>query len=264
MMFGSGIAERYHKRFFDHVPRPAGVTFTSRTDALAGFNVAGPKSRQLLERLTNASLSNDDFPFFQSRQLTVAGIDALALRLSFTGDLGWELYVDAARQLDLYDALLDAGRDLGVRPVGSRSLLSLRVEKGYGSWSREYSPEYWPHEVGLDRLVKTDKGDFIGRRAYLELAERPPREKLVMLEIDAETADASGGEPIFTHDGTPAGRITSGAYGHTVDRSLGLAMISRELLDAHDAFDVYVLGRPHGARVLAQPAFDPTGSRLRA
>ncbi len=264
MMFGSGIAERYHKRFFDHVPRPAGVTIASRTDALAGFNVAGPKSRQLLERLTNASLSNEDFPFCQSRQLTVAGIDVLALRLSFTGDLGGQLYVDAARQLHLYEALLDAGRDLGVRPVGSRSLLSLRVEKGYGSWSREYSPEYWPQEVGLDRLVKTDKGDFIGRRAYLELAKRPPREKLVMLEIDAETADASGGEPIYTRDGAPAGRITSGAYGHTVDRSLGLAMIKRELLDAHDAFDVYVLGRPHAARVLAKPAFDPTGSRLRA
>ena len=264
MMFGSGIAERYHKRFFDYVPRPEGVTFASRTDDLAGFNVAGPKSRQLLERLTNASLSNEDFPFFQSRKLTIAGLDALALRLSFTGDLGWELYVAAARQLDLYDALLEAGHDLGVRPVGSRSLLSLRVEKGYGSWSREYSPEYWPHEVALDRLVKPTKRDFVGRAAYLELAQRSPREKLVMLEIDAETADASGGEPIFTKDGTPAGRITSGAYGHTVSRSLGLAMIKRELLESFDEFDVHVLGRPHAARALAQPAFDPTGSRLRA
>ena len=226
--------------------------------------MAGPKSRQLLERLTNASLSNEDFPFFQSRKLTIAGIDALSLRLSFTGDLGWELYVAAARQLDLYDALLEAGHDLGVRPVGSRSLLSLRVEKGYGSWSREYSPEYWPHEVALDRLVKPTKRDFVGRAAYLELAQRPPREKLVMLEIDAETADASGGEPIFTKDGTPAGRITSGAYGHTVSRSLGLAMIKRELLESFDEFDVHVLGRPHAARALAQPAFDPTGSRLRA
>ena len=263
MMIGSGIAERYHKRFFDFVPRPEGVTFTSRTDTMAGFNVAGPKSRALLERLTNADLSNDAFPFFRSQQLTVAGIDALALRVSFTGDLGWEFYVEEDRQLELYDALIEAGRDLDVRPVGSRSLLSLRVEKGYGSWSREYSPEYWPHEVGLDPLVKGDKPDFIGRDAYLKLIETPPREKLVMLEIDVETADASGGEPVFTTDGRAAGRITSGTYGHFVDKSLGLAMIRSDLLEDADTFDVAVLGRPHRARLLPEAPFDPKGARLR-
>ncbi|MGI9478755.1 MAG: GcvT family protein, partial [Hyphomicrobiaceae bacterium] len=209
MMFGSGMAERYHKRFFDHVPRPTGVSFESRTDALAGFNVAGPKSRELLERLTNADLGNDAFPFFQSRDITIAGIEALALRVSFTGDLGWEIYAPADHQLKLYDALLEAGAELGVRPVGSRSLLSLRVEKGYGSWGREYSPEYWPQEVGLDRLVKVDKPAFIGREAYLELKDKPAREKLVMLEIDVGNADAVGGEPIFATSGAAAGRITS-------------------------------------------------------
>ena len=263
MMFGSGIAERYHKRFFDHVPRPEAVSFQSKTDAMAGFNVAGPKARALLERLTNADLSNEAFPFFRSKVVTVAGVEAVALRVSFTGDLGWELYVQEADQPKLYDALLEAGQEFGARPVGSRSLLSLRLEKGYGSWGREYSPEYWPQEVGLDRLIKLDKPEFIGREAYLELKDKAPREKLVMLEIDVDAADAVGGEPIFTKGGKAAGRITSGAYGHYVGKSLGLAMISTDALDRETEFDVAVIGRPHHARLLDQPPFDPKGERQR-
>ena len=130
--------------------------------------------------------------------------------------------------------------------------------------AREYSPEYWPHEVGLEPLLKVDKPDFIGRDAYLPLAERPPREKLVMLEIDAETADAVGGEPIFTLSGRPAGRVTSGAYDHWVDKSLALAMVRSEVLAEEVTFDVAVLGRPHRARLLAEPPFDTSGARLRS
>ncbi len=264
MMFGSGIAERYHQRFFNHVPRPDTVTFQSRTDDMAGFNVAGPKSRALLERLTDADLSNDAFAFFRSRRINVAGIETVALRVSFTGDLGWELYVPEGDQLALFEALLDAGREFGACPVGSRSLLSLRIEKGYGSWGREYSPEYWPQEVGLDHLIKADKPEFIGRDAYLAHKDKAPREQLVMLEIDVDNADAVGGEPVFTKDGAAAGRITSGAYGHYVGRSLGLAMIRTDLVSAQSEFDVAVIGKPHRARLLAGPPFDPAGARQRA
>ncbi len=263
MMFGSGIAERYHKRIFESVARPDSVRFSSRTNAMAGFNVAGPKSRELLERLTNADLSNEAFPFFHSQSISLAGVDVLALRVSFTGDLGWELYAQEDRQAELYDALLAAGKDLGVRPVGSRSLLSLRVEKGYGSWGREYSPEYWPQEVGLEKLIKLEKPEFVGREAYLKLSELPPRERLVLLEIEANGADAVGGEPIFTLDGVSAGRITSGTYGHFAGQSLGLAMIKTDCLEIQDEFDVAVLGRPHGAKVLRDAPFDPRGERLR-
>ncbi|MEM7751487.1 MAG: FAD-dependent oxidoreductase, partial [Pseudomonadota bacterium] len=263
MMFGSGIAERYHKRIFDSVARPDTVRFESRTNAMAGFNVAGPRSRELLERLTNADLSNEAFPFFHSKVISLAGIDVVALRVSFTGDLGWELYAEEERQTELYEALLDAGQDLGVRPVGSRSLLSLRVEKGYGSWGREYSPEYWPQEVGLDKLIKVDKPEFAGRDAYLELADKAPREQLVMFEIEANGADAVGGEPVFTLAGKAAGRITSGTYGHSVGKSLGLAMVKTECLEADSEFDVAVLGQPHRAKLLKQPPFDPKGQRLR-
>lgn len=264
LMVGSGMAERYHKRFFDSVEKPAGVTMTSLTAVKAGFNVAGPNSRALLQRLTNEDLSNEAFRFMRSRRMRVGGLDAVAIRVSFTGDLGWEIYVDEADQAALYDALFEAGTDLGVRPVGSRSLLSLRVEKGYGSWGREYSPEYWPQEVGLERLIKLDKPDFLGREAYCALKDRAPRQKLVMLDVEATDADASGGEPIFLPDGAPVGQVSSGAYGHTVEKSLALAFINTDQIADGAEFDVAILGRPHRARLLSRPPFDPEGERLRA
>lgn len=263
-MVGSGMAERYHVRFFKQVPRPASVSFESLTEALCGFNIAGPKSRELLARMTQADLSNDAWKFMRSQQITVAGIDAIAIRVSFTGDLGWEIYVPEGDQARLFDALLETGADLGVRPVGGRALLSLRVEKGYGSWGREYSPEYWPQEVGLDRLIKMDKPEFLGKAAYAALADAPPREKLVMVEIDAKEADASGGEPIFLADGTPVGRVSSGAYGFTVEKSLALAFVKTAYAEPGTELDVAVIGKPHRAVILSGAPFDPKGERLRS
>lgn len=264
MVFGSGMAERYHQRFFKAVPLPEGTTFTSLTDSFCGFNVAGPKARELLSRLTNEDLSSEAFPFMRSRRMIVAGVDVVALRVSFTGDLGWELYCAADRQLELYEALLKAGRDLGAGPVGSRALMSLRIEKGYGSWSREYSPEYWPQECGLDRLIKLDKATFLNRDAYEKIASEPPRQKLAIVSIESVDADATGGEPIFLPDGTPIGHVTSGAYGYSVDMSLALCYLKADAAKAGDRVNVAILGRPHDAVVLERPPFDAEGKRLRS
>ena len=264
LMIGSGIAERYHQRFFDRVARADSVTFESFTEAWGGFNVAGPKSRELLSQLSDADLSTEAFAFMRSRRIQVAGIDAVALRVSFSGDLGWEIYVPLEHQLALFEALLEAGKALGARPVGSRALLSLRVEKGYGSWSREYSPEYWPHEVGLDRLIKLDKPDFLGREAYLAIKDNPPRERLVVARLETSNADANGGEPVFLTDGTPVGRVSSGAFGHSVDASIALCFIKDAHATAGTEFDIAILGVPHRAVILEQPPFDAQGDRLRA
>ena len=263
LMIGSGIAERYHQRFFDSVPRTESVSFQSLTEAWGGFNVAGPNARELLGRLSSADISNEGFKFMRSKRMVVAGIEAVGIRVSFSGDLGWEVYVPLEHQLSLYDALFEAGKDLGIRAIGSRSLLSLRVEKGYGSWSREYSPEYWPQEVGLDRLIKLDKPEFLGREAYIALKDNPPREKLVIVEVETTNADANGGEPVFLRDGTPVGRVSSGAYGHTVDMSLALCFIKTEHAAAGTELDVAILGLPHAGRILEKPPFDPDGERLR-
>ncbi len=262
MVIGSGMAERFHARFFQALPLPAGTTFESTTERMCGFNVAGPRSRDLLQRLTNANLSNEAFPFMASARITVAGVDCTALRVSFTGDLGWEVHCAEADQVALYAALLEAGRDLGAGPVGSRALMSLRVEKGYGSWGRDYSPEYWPQECGLDRLVKSNK-DFLNKAAWERIAANPPRERMTMLEIDATDADAWGGEPVFLPDGTPAGQVSSGAYGFHVGKSLAIAYLKPELARAGDTVHVAILGRDTPARVLDHPPFDPDGHRLR-
>ena len=262
---GSGMAERYHLRYINAVPRPSTVSFESHTTALCGFNVAGPKSRTLLQDLTDISLANDDFPFMRSRQIKLAGIDVIALRVSFTGDLGWELHCATNEQLALYEALLEAGKRYRAMPTGSRALMSLRIEKGYGSWSREYSPEYWPHEVGLDRLCKMNKS-FLNKQAVAAVLEKTPREKLVMLELNedavrASCADASGGEPIF-QDGVPVGRVSSGAYGYTVAKSLALGFVKN--VDYGDQVEVMVLGKPHPAVILHEPPFNASGSSLRS
>ena len=264
-IFGAGMAERYHKRFFDAVPLPEGVSFESRTEPVCGFNVAGPLSRKILQGLTDTSLNNEDFKFMRSKRADLAGIDVKMLRVSFTGDLGWEVHCNTADQKALYTALLKAGKEFGAGPVGSRALMAMRVEKGYGSWSREYSPEYWPHEQGMDRLCKMDK-DFLNKAALQAVLAQEPREQMVLLHLNeaavtASNADATGGEPVFK-DGNGIGRVTSGAYGYSVSFSLALAMVKD--VGPGDEVEVMVLGQPHKAKILHQPPFDPTGKKLRA
>jgi dimethylglycine dehydrogenase len=264
-IIGSGMAERYHQRFFKELPLPTGTTFESRTHAMCGFNVAGPKSREMLQRLTNTSLATADFAFMRSAWIELAGVRCLALRVSFTGDLGWELHCAVEDQARLFAALIAEATGFGAGPVGSRALMSLRIEKGYGSWGREYSPEYWPQEVGLERLCKMDK-DFLNKPAVAETLAKPAREHLVILALDpaqtdASNADATGGEPVFKN-GVGIGRVTSGAYGYSVGQSLALAFVKNA--EAGDSVDVMVLGRAHRATILAEPPFDAQGVRLRS
>ena len=259
------MAERFHQRFFKQVPLPESTVFESLTEAVCGFNVAGPLSRDLLQGLTNSSLATADFPFMRSARITLAGVDCVALRVSFTGDLGWELHCAEGDQVRLYEALLEAGRGMGAGPVGARALMSLRLEKAYGSWGREYSPEYWPQEVGLSRLCKMDK-DFLNRDALAEIMDKPARESLVILaleeaDVTASGADATGGEPVF-RDGAGVGRVSSGGYGYGVNMSLALASLRDP--QPGEQVEVMVLGQPHRATVLEKPPFDPEGGRLRA
>lgn len=263
MMIGSGLGERYHQRFFQMVDLPDGTSFEIATDRIAGFNVAGPKSRAMLQRMTNADLSNEAFRFMRSQTIEVAGVRCLAIRVSFTGDLGWELHCAESDQLRLYSALIETAKEFDGGPVGGRALGSLRIEKGYGSWSREYSQEYWAHEVGLDGLVKLDK-DFLHKEAYLSVKDNPAREVLSYFEIETpHNADAAGGEPIFTPDGRSVGRVSSGAYGYTVGKSLAVGFANPEVAGPGDEVEIMILGLPHRARILAEPAFDAAGTRLR-
>ncbi|MGI9359095.1 MAG: GcvT family protein [Paracoccaceae bacterium] len=261
----SGAAEGFQQRFYNLVTRGKGTEFISKSEDYCGFNVAGPKSRELLQRLSNKDLSNEAWPFFKSGSLIIAGVECLAMRVSFTGDLGWELYCDTHNQLALYKLLIENASQIGGGPVGSRALMSLRLEKGYGSWGREYSPEYWPHEVGLERLI-ANKPNFINKNEVESVLALPAREQLVVLKLNEadvrkSNADALGGEPIFK-DGNGIGRVTSGGYGYFVNMSLALGFVKG--IESGEEVDVMVLGKPHKATVLSEPPFDPESSILRS
>ena len=261
----SGISERYQQRFYNSVKLPENTSFRSRTNEMCGFNIAGPKSREILQRLSNQDLSNKNWSFMRSGMLSIAGVKCLALRISFTGDLGWELYCEANKQQILYEALIQEAVSKRGGPVGTRALMSLRIEKGYGSWSREYSPEIWPHECGLDKLCKFDKY-FLNKEKLEENLKTNPRESLRLIHLNEEdcnssNADANGGEPVFKN-GKGLGRITSGAYGYTVGMSLALGYLKDT--KPGDNVEVMVLGKPHRGKVLGSSPFDPEGKILRS
>ena len=268
IMIGSGIAEDYHCRLFDKYLPEDGIKFASVTAQMTGFNVAGPNARILVERLTGESLSNTALPFMRNKVMMINGYEALLFRLSFTGDLGYEIYVNEINQLDLYRSILEQGQDLGIRPVGSRALGSMRIEKGYGSWGREYSPEWYPTESGMAGLVKTDKPEFAGREIYLQLQDQPPRQQLCHFAIETKPgsvgADAWGGEPIFKQ-GQYVGRVTSGSYSFTCQTSVALGYVDTvHARAAGGEFEIAILGLPHKAILLGEPLFDPKGEKLRS
>ena len=262
MIIGSGIAEGYHQRFFSKVKIPKNTKFENLSEKMTGFNIAGPKSRDLLQSICSLDFSNKTWPFMNSRIININNIECVALRVSFTGDLGWELHCKQEHQLPLYNLLLNAGKKFNGGAVGSRAQSSLRIEKGYGSWGREYSPEYWPQEAGLDKLIKLNK-DFLNKDAYLKISNLAPKFKLNMFEIEIqEDADANGGEPIFTTNNKPIGHVTSGAYGGYVEKSLAIGYIKNGAIKTGEKVIIYILGKPHKAKILSLPSFDPEGIRL--
>src|SRR5205823_3895628 len=193
-IFGSGIAEQYHLRWFEaHLP-PAGVTIRSLRNDVLGLAIAGPRSRELLARLCPDDVSHAAFPFLSFREMEIAMLPARVGRISFTGELGYEIWVPADCQQALYDALLAAGADLGLRHFGARALNSLRLEKSFGNWAREYRPIYTPAEAGLDRFVDVAKPDFIGREAVLRDRPQGPVRRMVTFVVAANAADAIGDE----------------------------------------------------------------------
>lgn len=266
-MIGSGIAEDYHLRIFENFLPADGVDFNCVTDAMAGVNIAGPNARLLFEKLASNKFPNDDLRFMRNRVIDIDGIEAIVLRVSFTGDLGFEIYVNESNHLALYKSILDKGEEFDIRPIGSRALGSMRIEKGYGSWSREYSPEWYPTESGLTALVKTDKPEFLGREAYLKIKDLPPRQLLCNFTIETEEgdagADAWGGEAIFK-DGKYVGRITSGSYSFTFSTSVAMGYVDTPFVDSGGDYEVAILGTPHKAKLLTEPLFDPEGERLRS
>lgn len=262
-LVGSGAMERFHLRWWDQWLPADGVSVQSLTPGWVGFNIAGPEARTLLERLTDADVSRDAFPFLTARRMEVGPVrEAVVLRISFTGELGYEMFFPPEYQRPLLAALERAGEDLGLRLVGSRALASLRIEKGFPAWGAELSPDYSPFDAGLGRFVNLDKSDFVGRDAALRLQQQEPAYRLTALEVDAADADAWGGEPLL-RDGEYVGYVSSAAYGHCAGKSLALGYLKNHIAREAGELSVELVGEPRPVRALAEPAVDPKGERMR-
>jgi dimethylglycine dehydrogenase len=245
-----------------HAPDDGSVRIENVTARTAVLTLAGPRSRDVLETLTREDVSREAFPFFRCRELEVGMAPVRTLRVSFVGELGFELHHPVEYQRHLYDLLLEAGGPLGVVDFGYRALESLRLEKCYRLWGADLSADWTPLQAGLERFVDLDKGDFVGRDALLAESEAGPRFVLSCLVVDDDGADPHGHEPIYADGGAPVAYVASGGYGHTLGVSIALAYLPRELATPGTELEVGLLGERRPARVAEQPLYDPTSERL--
>lgn len=264
LLIGSPTATEYYMRWFQsHLPAEDNVTVRDVTADWMGFSLTGPKTREVLSQLTTEDLSHGAFPFLAARQMTVGLAEALVIRVSFTGELGFEIYCEPKFQRHILDRLLAAGAAHGLRLCGVRALNSLRLEKGYGSWGREFSVDYNAAEAGIEKLTKVDKGEFIGRTAAQEAFQAGARRKLAIMAVDVAETDPIGNEPVL-QNGKVIGRLTSAGYGHTVGTAIALSYLPADLAKPGGKVEIEVLGEMRPATILAEPPYDPSGARMRA
>jgi glycine cleavage system aminomethyltransferase T len=245
-----------------HLPNDGSVYAEDVTSRLACLGLWGPAAREILQSLTDADLSNDAFPYMRAQEIAVGPVPCLALRVTYVGELGWELYCPMEFGLRLWDTIWAAGRDHGLLAGGYKAIDSLRLEKGYRVWGADITPDETPYEAGLDFAVKLDKGDFIGREALLEAKERQPERKLVCLVLEDPRSVALGSEPVRL-DGTVEGRVTSGGYGYTGARSIAYAYLPAGEAEPGRAVEVEIFGEWVPGEVAAEPLWDPKGERIR-
>ncbi|MEQ9244367.1 MAG: glycine cleavage T C-terminal barrel domain-containing protein, partial [Nitratireductor sp.] len=304
MVWGSSAAQIYHMRWFEkHLPRDGTVHLHRFDQTLVGLSLAGPKSRAVLEKCVDVDISKDAFRFMDFREMAVAGASCMVNRLTYTGDLGYEIWMPPAYQRLVYAALKEAGAEFGIVDFGMRALLSMRLEKNFPTWFRELRPIYGPFEGAMERFVKLDKGDFIGREAAKREEREGPRLRRVSFIVEAEDADVMGDEPIWAKVGDQdfgtvepphgygaprfdaegveiatagggivdgewrvVGWVTSGGYAHSVEKSMAQGYVPAALSQDESAglFEIEILGRRRPARVNVEPPFDPEGHRMRS
>ncbi len=252
-----------HDFLLRQMPTDRSVTFENLTGNIGVLVIAGPKSRQLLDRVCDVDLSNESFPWLTGSDGTVGLSPTKLLRVNYVGELGWELHHPIEYQNTIFDTLMEAGKDLGLAPFGIRAMDAMRVEKSYRMIGTEMSIEYAALESGLDRFVKLDEGEFTGREGLLRWQERGFSNAFVTLAVDGpDDADAIGNNPLFS-DGEMIGRATSGNYGFRLEQSLALGMVQPSLANEGQELDIDILGTRYPCRVIAESPYDPQNQRLR-
>ncbi|MDB6090071.1 MAG: dimethylglycine dehydrogenase [Gammaproteobacteria bacterium] len=263
----AGAAERYDGDYLRAcLPRDGSVGLRNITTSRGCFVVAGPKSREVLGRLTDAPLDNEAFPWLTGQTIEVGlAVDVHTLRVNFVGALGWELHFPIEYAHHLFDALFAAGQDCGIGMVGMRAMESLRLEKSYRMWGSDMTPDYTPFEAGLDRFVRLKKGPFIGKEALeKQLATGVPN-RFVTLEVHGVTdADPLGNEPLFDRGGSIVGRATSGYYGHWLRKSLAIGYAQADFAAVGTELEIEILGERKQATVVRESPHDPDNLELRS
>ncbi len=253
-------AQAYHMRWFQQ-NAVDGVSVENISDKVNGFQIAGPLARDVLEACTRQDISG--MKFLEVRRMTVGMADCIVQRVSYTGDLGYEIYCDLPSQRALWNVLWQAGQPHGMKPFGMRAMMSLRLDKFFGAWLREFSPDYTAAETGLDRFISFRKNaDFIGRAAAEAERETGPSRRLCAFEVDADDADVTAYEPIWL-DGTVVGFCTSGGYSHHAQKSIAQGFLPTDKVAAGLEVEIEILGKMHKARLLSEPLFDADGARMR-
>ncbi len=247
-----------------HLPAEGGIELADVTSQWACFALWGPRARDVLSTLTPDDLSNEGFPYMSVRDVTVAGVPVRALRVTYVGELGWELYCPTEYGAGLWATLWEAGRPHDLLAGGYRAIDSLRLEKGYRVWGSDITPDETPYEGGLGFCVKLDKeGGFIGRDALTTAKDEGPRTRLRCLVLEDPGSIALGNEPVRL-GGEVVGRVTTGGYGYTVERSVAYAYLPPQSSDPGTPVEVEIFGRWVDGEVATEPLFDPAGERVRA
>ncbi len=302
MVWGSSAAQIYHMRWFEkHLPKDGSVNIHRFDQTMVGLSIAGPNARAVMEKLADIDVSNEAFRFMDYREMAVAGVPCRVNRISYSGDLGYEIWVQPAYERQLYFAIKQAGEEFDIADFGMRALLSMRLEKNFPTWFAELRPIYGPYEAGMERFIKLAKNDFIGReKATKEHADGPALRRVTFV-IEADDADVMGDEPVWAkigdmdygavsapHEyGAPrfdgegkeitkpeaqsdgewrvVGWVTSGGYGHFVEASLAQGYIPSPLSERDEAgiFEIEILGIRRSAKIALEPLFDPSGAKMR-
>ena len=259
MIFGSGAAQEMHRRWFESHIGKFNLSYKNRSDDFHGLSISGPKSRDLLQKIVREDISNSNLKFRDSRRMFVAGVPAVINRISFTGELGYEIYVAPHFQIKLFEEIMEAGKEFNIKPFGSRALMSMRLEKNWGAWTLDYRPDFTAKETGLDKFINWNK-EFIGK----ESAEKDIcQNKLVPLMVETNEIDVTYNEAVMKGDKS-IGYITSGGFAHFVNKSVAFSYLNTKELNSEKGIQVEINGDLFNCAIIKEPLYDPSGQKMRS
>jgi 4-methylaminobutanoate oxidase (formaldehyde-forming) len=245
-----------------HLPNDHSISVTDVTSAKSCITLCGPQARNILKKLTKDDISNEAFPYMTCKQINLGYAPVLAIRITYVGELGWELHLPMDYALYVYDAIGEAGKPFGLINAGYRCIESLRLEKGYRYWSGDISPEYTPYEAGLDFCVKLNKGEFIGREALLDHKEKGITRRLCCLTLQTGPLMPVGKEAILNGDKV-VGIVTSGGYGHTIKKPIAYGYLPIDYSKPGTRLQIEVAAKRYDATVEKEPLYDPENRKVK-